>query len=707
MDACATDGGGSRFLQGLVVLELGGRVAAGACGGLLARLGAEVVLVEPRQARSQGKWARRAMAAAGKRSLVLEGDAPADRRLLQDLLAHADVVLLSSDEDAAQAALWSGERPRHQLVCDLTAYGHTGPLAGVEHPEALVQAQAGVAHTTGRRDGPPLLSGAPFLDMETAAYAAAAILAALRVRRRTGCGQRIDMTLYDVAVNALLTFLPLHTVGRPAMRNGNRHPTSAPWNAFHARDGWLMLCAPTNDQWRRLCDAMGRPELVADPRFATPTGRFENVEALDREIGAWVGQLTVADCLAQVAAQDLPCSPILPLDGLAGEPNLRHRAMVQAAVDPLTGATVHVCGSPFRVTGERPVALSVPAPDSGRVAVGAWLARQVSASLRVHGDPPLRGRPLEGVRVVEIGMNTVAPLAARQLGALGADVIKVEPPAGDTNRINAPLRADGQAYVFALSNTDKRGIVLDLKTEQDRATLWRLLETADLAIENLKPGTLDKLGFGARAVRERLPKLVYCSVNGFGHDTVYPGRPALDTVIQAMSGAMAATPQDGIPTKAGISISDQLGGQFGLVALLAALERRERTGQGLALDLAMQDMSAWATERVWGGLPNEPQARIVEREGSFRAELLAPLGEGRVRVLSVAEVLAHPQTAARGLLKTVPTADGSEWQVLGCPLHLLSTPPEVRSAMPRLGFLDEALARELGLATAQEQEEAA
>ncbi|HEX2011296.1 MAG TPA: CoA transferase, partial [Roseateles sp.] len=145
----------------------------------------------------------------------------------------------------------------------------------------------------------------------------------------------------------------------------------------------------------------------------------------------------------------------------------------------------------------------------------------------------------------------------------------------------------------------------------------------------------------------------------------------------------------------------------GLVALLAALERRERTGQGLALDLAMQDISAWATELAWGGLPDEPQARIVEGEGSFWAELLPPLGEGRVRVLSVAEVLAHPQTAARGLLKTVTTAEGSEWQVLGCPLQLLSTPPEVRSAMPRLGFLDEALARELGLATAQEQEEAA
>jgi crotonobetainyl-CoA:carnitine CoA-transferase CaiB-like acyl-CoA transferase len=320
-------------------------------------------------------------------------------------------------------------------------------------------------------------------------------------------------------------------------------------------------------------------------------------------------------------------------------------------------------------------------------------------------------------------MNTVAPLACRQLGALGADVIKVEPPAGDSNRINVPLREDQESYIFALSNTDKRGVVLDLKNPDDAEVLWSLLARADVVMENLKPGSLGKLGFGADAVLQKHPSIVYCSVNGFGYATAYPGRPALDTVIQAMSGAMSVTLVDGVPTKTGISISDQFGGQFGLVGILAALESRRSTGRGLHLDIAMQDCSVWATHTVWNASGSASRTQVIPIKGGHAIVEGAPLritefvqsndgdllegvkllakaktaGLEAVRVSTVDEVIGAAQTIARGLLVTVPTADGSEWRVLESPLKLLNTPAVVGSAMATLGFAYPDLFAEYGL----------
>lgn len=707
---------GSHLLEGLLVVELGTRTAVGACGSLMADLGADVVLVEDKRR----PRAARALAAAGKRSLSFDGGREDDRDLLAQLLAAADVVLLSSDSGGIEMEIWERARPERQIVCDVTAYGHTGPLAGKAHSEALVQAVAAIAETTGRPDGPPTFTGAPFLDMEAAVYALAAILAASVVCRKIGKGQRIDMALYDVGVNALLTFIPLVLTDRIATRAGNRHPTLACWNAYRAKDGWALICGPTNDQWMRLCTAMDRPGLIDDPAFCTPSARLEHVDAIDAHIGAWVSGLTVETCIALVSKQGIPCSPIISIDDIESEANLVHRGMLLCESDPQTGSVLRVAGSPIRVAGAGPLRRKpIPDLDADR----HWCSRRaVSATEMIHrveGDPIFPGRPLEGLRVVEIGMNTVAPLACRQLGALGADVIKVEPPAGDSNRINAPLRADGEGYTFALSNTDKRGVVLDLREPADREKLWALLATADVVMENLKPGSLDKLGFGGAAVRTRFPSIVYCSVNGFGYDSIYPGRPALDTVIQAMSGAMAVTPVDGVPTKSGVSVSDQLGGQFGLAGILAALFGRDRTGQGVHLDIAMQDCSAWATQTRWNGSGQELPTAVPTCDGHVAVEsvsddlrdilaasasittaaLLARLAEAgavAVGISSVREVMEHPQTEARGLLKTVPTVDGSEWLVLGSPLKLQSTPAVVRTAMPKLGFPAPGLAEEFG-----------
>jgi crotonobetainyl-CoA:carnitine CoA-transferase CaiB-like acyl-CoA transferase len=693
----------------LLVVELGTRPGVSACGGLLRDLGATVVVVEDLD---KAERAQRAVRIAGKRSVAF-GSAAAEAATLS-----ADVVIVSSDVDDLLHVRAPG-----QVLCDISAFGRTGPLAGVPASEAQVQAWCGSAAVTGRRDGPPLVTPAPLLEMEAAVYAAAAVVTALRVRDRRGVGQEIDIALFDVGVNALAAFLPLPFSGREATRSGNRHPILSPWNTYPTRDGWVMICAPTDDQWRRLCTAMGVPDHGTAATYATTSARLARLDAVDALISQWTSLRSHDECLSVLAAAGIASGPIVTLQDLSTEGNVVHRGTVHLRVDPLNDEPVLLPGSPFG-TGQAPG--SIPLPGADAEPIGAMLAARSAPS---ESREIVGGLPLAGIRVIEIGMNTVAPLAGRQLGALGADVIKVEPPQGDVNRSNAPLREDGEAYIFSVSNTDKRGVVLDLREEEDRSTLWGLLGTADVLIENLKPGSLDRLGFSADVVRDRHPELVYCSVTGFGHDSAYAQRPALDSVIQAMSGLMAATTQEGMPTKAGISISDQLGGQLALLAVVAALLERDAGAGGRRLDLAMQDVTIWATQELWNDARSVPVHVVAAADGHVvlegelsdllgtrlavedpdealatakkidRAELVRRLNTdaapSAAPVLTVDEVLRAEQTEARELLLRRPTADGDTWVVLESPLRLSRTAARVRTAMPRLGVLDMALADEL------------
>lgn len=701
-------------LENVLVAEIGDRIAIGACASLLAQLGASVVVVEPRSRSTRGKWRNRAAMMAGKLSVVLDAADNGDRTLRDALLAKADVVLLSSDFGDPTDDFWNRSTDADQIVVDITAFGHGGTDEGGGGSEEMIQARGGVIDTTGPADGPPTVVGTPVLEMSTAVSAAAATLIALRVRRLHGFGQRIDMSILDGAVNCLTNFLALHFGGIPATRSGNRHPLYSPWESYRARDGHLLLCSVSDDQFARIGRAINNPALAHDPRFATATLRRQHFVEIDNIISAWAATRTVADCAQLMTGCGVACGPIVMLDMLEQEPNLVHRGMMRRLDDPDTGTSVRVPASPLRGTPLCGLnATRIPARDEDRRTVLEFLAARANAPThRVSADRRAHVDALAGVRVVEIGHYTVAPLASRHMGSFGADVIKIEPPVGDAIRNGPPLREDGLSYIFALSNTDKRGLVLDLRQEQDKVRLHRLLEQSDLLIENLRPGALEKHGFGPEVLRTRHPQLVYCSLTGFGRESIYRGRPALDSVIQAMSGMMSLTCVDGVPTKAGISASDVVGGLFGLLASLAGIEYRAQTGYAAHFDISMQDASVWMTQIHWSG-GNQPTTRIVRAsdgyvvvqgaaetidrivttlsESAGRAELAALFsteGLDVAPVLTVAEVVDNPRTLGRQLIVERPTNDNDSWRVLNSPLRLCSTPPRVRTVMSRLGFAD-------------------
>jgi crotonobetainyl-CoA:carnitine CoA-transferase CaiB-like acyl-CoA transferase len=187
---------------------------------------------------------------------------------------------------------------------------------------------------------------------------------------------------------------------------------------------------------------------------------------------------------------------------------------------------------------------------------------------------------LEGLVVLDLTTHLSGPFCGMQLADMGADVIKIESPQGDSMR-GAPPFVEGEGAPFMLWNRNKRGIVLDLKAPGDLATFWELVDTADVVLENFRPGVIDKLGIGWSALHARNPRLILGSISGFGQTGPYAKRGGFDLVIQAMSGLMSVTgPKDGPPYRIPLAISDVGAGLYLTIGVLSALQARHKTGEG-------------------------------------------------------------------------------------------------------------------------------
>ena len=202
--------------------------------------------------------------------------------------------------------------------------------------------------------------------------------------------------------------------------------------------------------------------------------------------------------------------------------------------------------------------------------------------------------PLDGLRVVEVGQALAGPLAGAILADMGAEVVKVEKPDGGDNARGwgppwgPPADGETASLYFHGQNRNKLGVTLDLKAAADMEALHRLCETADILIQNLRPGVVDELGIGPEAMLERHPRLVYCSIWAFGYEGPMRLAPGFDPLLQAYGAMMSLTgrPEDP-PTFCGASINDKATGMFCVVGALAALRQRDRTGRGCLVDISL------------------------------------------------------------------------------------------------------------------------
>jgi itaconate CoA-transferase len=231
--------------------------------------------------------------------------------------------------------------------------------------------------------------------------------------------------------------------------------------------------------------------------------------------------------------------------------------------------------------------------------------------------------PLAGLRIVALEQAVAGPFASRQLAEMGADVIKVERPDGGDPARAYDSAVNGISAYFAWLNRGKRSVVLDLKRERDRGICASLMARADVFVHNLAPGAVERLGFGYDDIARDNPRLVWCGISGYGPDGPLRNKKAYDMLVQAESGVVSVTGSADSPAKVGVSIADIASGMYAYSSILAALLRRERTGIGGRIDIAMLEcLAEWMTPAlsVWQGT-----GRVPARVG-VRHNMIVPYG---------------------------------------------------------------------------------
>ena len=303
-----------------------------------------------------------------KRSLAIDITAPEGAAILREMIPHCDVMVenfkvgglakYGLDYDSLKAI-----NPR-LVYCSITGFGQDGPDAARAGYDFMIQGMGGLMSVTGESDGMPMKVGVALVDVLTGTNAAAAILAAVMHADRTGTGQHIDMSLFDVSVaslaNQALNYL---VTDRVPGRLGNAHPNIVPYQAFATADGHIILAVGNDQQFRKFCDIAGLDGLADNPDYATNKARVMNRVALLPDIEAAFRRQTTGWWLDQLATVGVPAGPINALDSVFAEPQAAHRGLAMQIADDMNGSIPSVA-SPLRL-GATPPQASMPPPRLG------------------------------------------------------------------------------------------------------------------------------------------------------------------------------------------------------------------------------------------------------------------------------------------------------------------------------------------------------
>ena len=205
-------------------------------------------------------------------------------------------------------------------------------------------------------------------------------------------------------------------------------------------------------------------------------------------------------------------------------------------------------------------------------------------------DDKRNSAPLSHLRILDLTQFLAGPYATQILADLGAEVIKVEPPEGDSTRVLPPHFVGTESAYYLSANRNKRSLTIDMKNDSGRALVRDLALACDVLVENFRPGVLKRLGISYEDIAAEKPDIIWCCISGFGQDGPYRDRPAYDMIVQAISGGMSLTGEaDGPPVRTGIPLGDIAAGMYGVIGILAALIEREQTGRGKLIDVGMLD----------------------------------------------------------------------------------------------------------------------
>ncbi|MBL8335144.1 MAG: CoA transferase [Rhodoferax sp.] len=351
-------------LAGVQVIEFCHVAAGPYCGMLLADFGATVTKIESPDGDAMRQWPpltdgfseNFASVNRGKRSVVLDLKDPAQRDIARDLVLQADVLVENNRPGAMQRLGlgwdWFGPRKPSLVYCAISAYGQDGPRGGEGGFDLTIQASAGVMSVTGEPDGAPVKAGVPLVDFAAGLYAAYSIAAMLNRVRQGGPGGQLDIPMFatTIAVSALQTSEYFGT-GRNPRKLGSAHPRNAPYQAYRAADGWFAVAAGNNKLWQQVCRLTPAPELLDNARFATPTLRAANQDALRVLLEARFVQQGVGHWLDLFGPAGVPCAPINGYSEALADPQAAHLQLVQPMTLP-NGRQTRTVACPVRIDGQ-------------------------------------------------------------------------------------------------------------------------------------------------------------------------------------------------------------------------------------------------------------------------------------------------------------------------------------------------------------------
>jgi crotonobetainyl-CoA:carnitine CoA-transferase CaiB-like acyl-CoA transferase len=393
-----------RLLAGLRILDLTRVVAGPFATAVLADLGADVVKLEMPGTGDEYRYGPSPKGQTslsfqncnrGKRSVTLDLRKPEGRQLFLRLAERADAVVenfrsgwLSAQRVGADAI--QARNPRC-VVASLSGFGATGPRAGQISYDIVAQASGGLLAMTGFPGGPPVRGGGALADFIGGLYLALGVTAALLERERSGRARVLDLSNQDAVFAITDSAASIFAgIGARMERVGNQHPFTAPYDVFAARDGHLVIATASNKLFRRLCQAIGRPELASDERYRSHRGRARLRGEINQIVADWVRERTTADVLAALGPQgaDVPCAAVQRPDELLEDPQLLARGMLERHPHPTLGEVVFH-GNPLRFSGAEPRERAL-APALGEH------NREVYAELGL-GDADLARLAAEGV----------------------------------------------------------------------------------------------------------------------------------------------------------------------------------------------------------------------------------------------------------------------------------------------------------------------
>ena len=507
-------------LSELTVVNAASGLDAAYAAKLLSDLGARVILIEPpggaalrRRPPLPGGAAHGAIfahLASGAESL-----APSDhreaRRLLRPLLAHVDVLLTDG------ASHWQADLPTaphdRLITADLSAWGRSGPYADWRGSDIATWAMGGYMYFTGEPDREPLLIPGSQSEIHAGVHCALAALAALHERRRSGHGQRIELSQLEANLSAHAWLVSSWIAsGQPLLRTGH--------DFTRTRDGWahFMQMVP-NPNVFLLID---QPERIDEVDTNNIDAWRQATAGVYRDVEAWAQGFDAEEVAVRAQELRVACTPMLDAAGLDRNPQLAARGWWESGTDIELGA-LRFPGPAYQLS-RTPARRRGSAPRLGEhnaALRGEFAGRPAPPA---PSAAPTDAPTLQGLRVVELTANWAGPIAGRHLGDLGADVIKVEWAARPATRalfMPGPTQ-DPQRYsydramYFNLLNRNKRDAVLDLNAAAGKRVFRELIARADVFIENNSARVMPNLGLGYEALREVNPRLIYVSMSGFG-----------------------------------------------------------------------------------------------------------------------------------------------------------------------------------------------